>query len=427
MLKQAFSCLGIVAADAPKVAAVTTLLREIFQDDDADVGLATGDKATGSLRSLARRGRLGALRDGLVSGGLQWPSSLTLAGQADIRRAVAAAVLSFDAYYAIDSRSGALRWTNDGLVTVRSWSKREGPPAPANWRALDTLCAGQDDQDAAPAGPEATLNLAGLERHAEVYHMGLDVLASVWLDAASKLVVVAFRGTVHENGLASRNFAVDGAAVLRPWAGPAGLVHAGFRDGHAALATTLQEVVSSLAIGGGWSLHCVGHSLGGALATLYGFTAAETFPGSVACTTFGCPRCGDATFASAYDAAVPDTLRVVDAADCVPMVPLGPYVHVAQTPADMAPPGSPRLLHLGLRGNLISPKDEKTRLEAHLSLLVELPASLALHLEDAYFDTLRAAITLRGCRDLLRRSRTSNKLVVRGSVRRASETKGDAR
>lgn len=71
----------------------------------------------------------------------------------------------------------------------------------------------------------------------------------------------------------------------------------------------------------------IGHSLGGALATI---AAREWYSPAwpMAARTFGSPRIGDQAFADSYDNRVPDTIRVVHNDDIVPRVPKLGYRHV---------------------------------------------------------------------------------------------------
>jgi len=73
----------------------------------------------------------------------------------------------------------------------------------------------------------------------------------------------------------------------------------------------------------------VGHSLGGALATLAAMDIKLNVPGkSVSCYTFGSPKVGDSAFAGAYNKLVPDTHRFVNDTDLVPKIPPFGYEHV---------------------------------------------------------------------------------------------------
>ena len=85
-----------------------------------------------------------------------------------------------------------------------------------------------------------------------------------------------------------------------------------------------------------WHVFVTGHSLGGALATLFACELGQSASGpgpardvTVTMYNFGSPRVGDGTFCDAYNALVPDSVRVVNRGDLVPTLPalLG-YRHV---------------------------------------------------------------------------------------------------
>ena len=77
-------------------------------------------------------------------------------------------------------------------------------------------------------------------------------------------------------------------------------------------------------------VHIVGHSLGGALATLAAELVAGMGVSEVLLYTFGSPRVGNRGFAEALNGAVgPENIyRVFHPADPVPMLPVFPFAHV---------------------------------------------------------------------------------------------------
>lgn len=110
--------------------------------------------------------------------------------------------------------------------------------------------------------------------------------------------------------------------------GPSGrLVHAGFNETWRSFS---EHVDGFLRQHQPRRLHCVGHSLGGALAMLNAEIAAMRGYGEVVVYTFGAPRVGDWFHRQALVRAVgaDNFYRVFDIADPVPMVPLFPYFHV---------------------------------------------------------------------------------------------------
>ena len=76
-------------------------------------------------------------------------------------------------------------------------------------------------------------------------------------------------------------------------------------------------------------VHCVGHSLGGAVATLVADWAARKGM-QAKLYTFGCPRVGHQGFAQDVTMRIRahNIFRVYHSSDIVPMIPLWPFVHV---------------------------------------------------------------------------------------------------
>lgn len=133
---------------------------------------------------------------------------------------------------------------------------------------------------------------------------------------------------------ASKTAAKGGAAPKGLW------VHSGFFNAYASVRDTVWRVVDECMAaggGGGWHLYVTGHSLGGALATLAAYEASFTAfaSGTVSGLTmynYGSPRVGNTEFATAFDAAVPDSWRVVNSDDVVARVPRAVgYRHVGHT------------------------------------------------------------------------------------------------
>lgn len=111
-------------------------------------------------------------------------------------------------------------------------------------------------------------------------------------------------------------------------AGPSSLpVHAGF---HEIWKTFSQGLGDFLASRQPRRVHCVGHSLGGALATLTADLVTTTHKREVALYTFGAPRVGDPVFARSLTARVraERIFRVYHPSDPVPMIPLFPFFHM---------------------------------------------------------------------------------------------------
>ena len=75
------------------------------------------------------------------------------------------------------------------------------------------------------------------------------------------------------------------------------------------------------------TFHCVGHSLGGALAGLVADWISHSYGRSTQLYTFGAPRVGKANFANGTSHRVNKIFRCTHGSDPVPMVPLWPFIH----------------------------------------------------------------------------------------------------
>jgi triacylglycerol lipase len=101
-----------------------------------------------------------------------------------------------------------------------------------------------------------------------------------------------------------------------------GLVEEGFSEIYAtihdAIVTQVQQLISS---GSFTSLYVTGHSLGAAMAVLSALELAQGTSLQPALYSFAGPRVGDPTFATAYDAQIATSWRVVNTNDLVPTLP----------------------------------------------------------------------------------------------------------
>ena len=142
--------------------------------------------------------------------------------------------------------------------------------------------------------------------------------------------VIGFRGS-EETGAADWVTDLKFIQQNYPYApkGTSGVqVHYGFTEAY----TSVRDVVLKAAKDTPHKqIVLVGHSLGGALATLAGLDIVENVPGKdVSVYTYGSPKVGDAAFADAYNTRVSNTYRVVNDTDLVPSIPLGNYYHVGK-------------------------------------------------------------------------------------------------
>jgi triacylglycerol lipase len=98
-----------------------------------------------------------------------------------------------------------------------------------------------------------------------------------------------------------------------------GNIHTGFRDAFNQLAVKIQERLNQDDLKG-IPLYITGHSLGGALATIASKKLSHNDGGIAACYTYGAPRVGDEVWLTDIKTPI---YRVVNAADCVTMMPPG--------------------------------------------------------------------------------------------------------
>ncbi|MEW5756922.1 MAG: lipase family protein [Pseudomonadota bacterium] len=133
-----------------------------------------------------------------------------------------------------------------------------------------------------------------------------------------------FRGTTMANGGA--DILTDARIGIRSSA--AGPVHIGFSH---CFKSMLPEIRTFLAahVNGKKTVHCIGHSLGGAIASLAADWVARNTIHTAKLYTFGAPRVGTEWFAKSTTSAIgrENIHRVYHRTDPVPMVPLYPFMH----------------------------------------------------------------------------------------------------
>lgn len=100
-------------------------------------------------------------------------------------------------------------------------------------------------------------------------------------------------------------------------------VHAGFMKAFNSLKPAFEKYVLEH---NPKHVYCVGHSLGGALATLTASWLQSKYAISTSIYTFGAPRVGNQSFATQIKAFIP-TYRITHGMDPVPCIPLWPFVH----------------------------------------------------------------------------------------------------
>ncbi|MGN0920678.1 MAG: hypothetical protein ACI4NJ_03000 [Cellvibrio sp.] len=137
-------------------------------------------------------------------------------------------------------------------------------------------------------------------------------------------IFLAFRGTTRENNDADL---ITDARIGLSFSSSGASVHSGFHYCFLSMADAIRQYI--LGLGKVKHIHCIGHSLGGAVATLAADWAARALKVPVTLYTFGAPRVGGYGFGSQFsrrfDSA--NTHRVYHRTDPVPLVPLYPYMH----------------------------------------------------------------------------------------------------
>lgn len=133
-------------------------------------------------------------------------------------------------------------------------------------------------------------------------------------------VVVSIRGTQNANDwITNANIGCKGS--------PNGAIaHAGFINSFNSIKNQLKQHLSQVKRSPK-QIHCVGHSLGGALASLCADWLKSEFSCRVNLYTFGAPRVGLAQYAMKSGNRADRIFRCTHGADPVPMIPLWPFVH----------------------------------------------------------------------------------------------------
>ncbi|OBT07018.1 lipase [Shewanella sp. UCD-FRSSP16_17] len=135
-------------------------------------------------------------------------------------------------------------------------------------------------------------------------------------------IVIAVRGT----NFASLNDLSTDARASTSSTERGALVHAGFNSVFESMKTELSEYINLVPANA--TLHCVGHSLGGAIATLIADWAKQRLL-NVKLYSIGAPKVGFADFAlkNTNSLGQENIFRCTKGCDPVPMVPVWPFVH----------------------------------------------------------------------------------------------------
>lgn len=200
-------------------------------------------------------------------------------------------------------------------------------------------------QDEARLRPRLRTDL-GLELHGFLYAADTDTEGLV--ASGNRCVTVAFRGTESARDLLTD---IDVKPDKVAFSGRDCRVHGGFWQAYQSVSTQVLELLAESLAAHPRPVYVVGHSLGGALATLCALQLRSERPGmegdALRVYTFGSPRVGHGDFAELYDEQVPHTYRVINHRDVVPTAPGLRYRHVG-TAKRYSPSG--QLMHDEPRG-----------------------------------------------------------------------------
>jgi len=142
-----------------------------------------------------------------------------------------------------------------------------------------------------------------------------------------KTIYVVWRGSESK-----KDFQNDASIDKVPFINEGEKVHIGFKsawesvleDTYNAIDNALENLQEEAT-----NIVVTGHSLGGAIATLYAYSIKKHYPNyNVSSTTIGSPRVGNKIFKENYDNSSIDTLRIVHNNDLVTHTPYIKFYHV---------------------------------------------------------------------------------------------------
>jgi hypothetical protein len=108
-------------------------------------------------------------------------------------------------------------------------------------------------------------------------------------------------------------------------------IHSGFSATFSSILQDLKRIITPLIKIPGATFHCVGHSLGGALATLTAEWLKVTYGIQAYLYTFGCPRVGFKDFSLGIRSACKAEFRATHGGDPVTLIPVWPFMHSQST------------------------------------------------------------------------------------------------
>jgi hypothetical protein len=142
--------------------------------------------------------------------------------------------------------------------------------------------------------------------------------------------VILFRGTQYlADWLTNLNIGVSRSSSAQP-------VHDGFNQSFKSMLPQLQTFMANTNKNRIHTIHCIGHSLGGALATLCGEWINVSFGVKPYIYSFGSPRVGLMTFANSCtrNIGADRIFRAYHKTDIVPCIPIWPFVHTPNSGID---------------------------------------------------------------------------------------------
>ena len=194
-----------------------------------------------------------------------------------------------------------------------------------------------------------------------------------------KAIYVVWRGSESK-----KDFQNDASIDKVPFINDGEKVHIGFKycwesvvgDTYDAIDTALENLQGETT-----DIVVCGHSLGGAVATLYAHSIKKHYPHyNIRCVTIGSPRVGNKTFKDNYDSYEIDTLRVVHNNDLVTHTPYIGFQHVNYQ------------LRLDTDGNVLKRDKSLDALWLYLKAIFS-GKNIKDHMGDGYMEALQNWVT----------------------------------